>query len=102
MLTFIAGALIPVVVYFIAKGCTREGCTREISQPMTAVRDPCGLRDRATQCDAKVTDVAETEKLTIEAIKKELVSYGAAQTGTKADVVQRLRHYREALNAVGT
>ena len=40
----------------------------------------------------------EIEKLTNEAIKKELAGYGAPQTGTKNDLVQRLMHYREALN----
>jgi hypothetical protein len=57
-------------------------------------------RDKGTQCNWKVTDVVEIEKLTIEAIKKELAGYGAPQTGVKNDLVSRLARYREGLNSM--
>ena len=89
MLTLIAGASIPVLIYFLAKGCTQP-----TSRPARV------KREKATQCNWTETDVVEIEKLTIEAIKKELAGYGAPQTGTKIDLVQRLKHCREALNSV--
>jgi hypothetical protein len=89
MLTLIAGASIPVLIYFLSKGCTRP-----TALPTTA------RRDKGTQCSWKETDVMEIEKLTIEAIKKELAGYGAPQTGVKNDLVYRLARYREALNSM--
>jgi hypothetical protein len=89
MVTLIAGASIPVLIYFLSKGCTRP----------TALTTPA-RRDTGTQCNWKETDVMEIEKLTIEAIKKELAGYGAPQTGVKNDLVYRLARYREALNSM--
>ena len=89
LVTLIAGASIPVLIYFVTKGCTRPTVL------MTMAR-----RDKGTQCNRKVTDVMEIEKLTIEAIKKELAGYGAPQTGVKNDLVSRLARYREALNSM--
>jgi hypothetical protein len=89
IVTLIAGASIPVLIYFVSKGCTRP----------TALTTPA-RRDTWTQCNWKETDVMEIEKLTIEAIKKELAGYGAPQTGVKNDLVYRLARYREALNSM--
>ncbi len=50
MLTLIAGASIPVLIYFLSKGCTRP-----TSLP-SRVR-----RDQATQCSWKETDVVVIE-----------------------------------------
>ena len=90
MLTLFVGAVVPVLVYFLVKGCAQT-----ISRPTTAA-----VRDRATQCSLKETEAREIEKLTIEAIKKELAGYGAPQTGVKNDLVYRLSRYREALTSM--
>ena len=48
----------------------------------------------STQCKRPCTDIGKINRLTIDAIRHELASYGESTNGTKIEVAERLRHRR--------